>query len=467
MVLNAGLASELTIYTNAAVTNPAWELRRSDIFTASDISHGLMFRSSHPLGEGDRTTLIDGVSLKRLSIPGAPALTALLPEDDALGVPVFTNFTATFSENIFPGAGDITSSNTTDSSALSVSVPMLTTLTPTNGAVEAFTRADLIIAFNEPVMKGSGDFVIKRLSDHAPIETIDVDSGQVTVNRATVNIALSARLDPRSSYYVEVDTGAMSDLTGNPFSGIAGPSTWSFSTRTAISAPITGDADSGISTNITYTHTLDFGQGSPGALINDEQFDAYPEAVNGSLNFLRTVFTSTLADHPCNANHNVTGNLSNLMTDMLYNGGNDPGGTTTWTLTGLSPGTTYETRIYVRQWAVNPSRQAILVFDPDGAGLINDATRLINEDDATSAGMPTANQPYYISYTFTAVRGEDLVITATQTSFNNSWHHYGLSNQVSSAAPRPVEFRDITFSALPSARHANALQTKFDRGEHG
>jgi len=38
---------------------------------------------------------------------------------------------------------------------------------------------------------------------------------------------------------------------------------------------VTNDADSGISADNTYTHKLDFGQGSPGVLINGVQFDAY------------------------------------------------------------------------------------------------------------------------------------------------------------------------------------------------
>ncbi len=44
--------------------------------------------------------------------------------------------------------------------------------------------------------------------------------------------------------------------------------------------------------------------------------------------------------------------------------------------------------------------------------------------------MPAADDAYYISYTFTAVDGEDLVITVTQHNSNNSWHLYGLSNEI-------------------------------------
>jgi hypothetical protein len=113
---------------------------------------------------------------------------------------------------------------------------------------------------------------------------------------------------------------------------------------------ITGDADCGISADNTYTHKLDFGQGTPGALINGVQFDAYNAAANGTLNFNREVATGLLSDHAGNANHNVSGGLVDLLTDMYYNGNNAVDGTTTWTLSGLTAGYTYHTRIYSRQW---------------------------------------------------------------------------------------------------------------------
>jgi hypothetical protein len=192
---------------------------------------------------------------------------------------------------------------------------------------------------------------------------------------------------------------------------------------------ITNDADCGISTDKTYTHKLDFGTGSPGALINGVQFDAYNNAANGTLNFNREVATGLLSDHAGNANHNVSGGLVDLLTDMYYNGNNEAGGTTTWTLSGLTAGQTYDTRIYTRQWGVS-SRTVTMVFDPDGAGPISDSTGVINEDDATTVGFANANDAYYINYQFTAVAGEDLVITLTQDIYNESWHLYGLTNEI-------------------------------------
>ncbi|MCP4303842.1 MAG: hypothetical protein GY788_02970, partial [bacterium] len=195
---------------------------------------------------------------------------------------------------------------------------------------------------------------------------------------------------------------------------------------------ITGDEDCGITADNTYTHALDFGTGTPGALINGVQFEAYNAAASGTLNFNREAGSGALSDHGGNAAHNVAGSLADLLTDMYYNGNNAPGGTTTWTLSGLSAGQTYRTRIYTRQWGATDSRNVTFVFDPDGAGPMSDSTGRVSQDNAISTGFAFNNDAYYIDYRFTAVAGEDLVITVAQDNNNNSWHLYGLTNQEAS-----------------------------------
>lgn len=212
---------------------------------------------------------------------------------------------------------------------------------------------------------------------------------------------------------------------------------------------ISNDADSGISTANTYTHTLDFGQGTPGALINGVQFNAYNLAASGTLNFSRTATTGTLADHVGNVPSGISGALTDLMRDMYFNNTNTPGGTTTWTIAGLTAGVTYDTRIYTRQWSASTNqRVSSFVFDPDGAGPLSETTGAINQDDATTVGFAAENQPYYINYRFTAVEGQNLTITLTQANNNNSWHLYGLTNQVVPAVPEPMSAVLLGMGAL-------------------
>jgi len=67
VILDEGLGTELTIYTNGDVNNALWEARQTDEFLAAKDSYTLTFRTTHPIGSGDRTTLIDGVVLNLVS----------------------------------------------------------------------------------------------------------------------------------------------------------------------------------------------------------------------------------------------------------------------------------------------------------------------------------------------------------------------------------------------------------------
>jgi len=317
--------------------------------------------------------------------------------------------------------------------------PEILAVSPTNQASAVVLSPVLAITFDEPVIKGHGDLVIKQLDDDSIIETVPIGSGTVELSNDTVTIQTGTTLQPLTGYYVEIDSGAFIDLANNSFTGLSGSNHWRFTTmdEEAIRyVPITGDADSGISTNHFYTHLLDFGLGTPGALVNGVQFHSYDNAANGTLNFNRTITTGQISHHSGLANHPVTGGLADLLHDMYFNGVNEPGGTTRWTLSGLTPGQSYETRIYVRGWpASGAERRVNLQFDPDGAGAQGDETGFIDEDDATTVGFPDSDQAYYLSYSYTAGPEGILNITAIQQNYNHSWHLYGLSNQVSGPPP--------------------------------
>lgn len=200
---------------------------------------------------------------------------------------------------------------------------------------------------------------------------------------------------------------------------------------------ITNDADSGISTDNTYTHTLDFDTTTTGVTVNGVVFSGYNLAANGTLNFNRTIANGSLNHNAGTGIINATGNVTGLMGGFLFNNGPaiDGSGLQTYNISGLTAGTTYDARIYSSQWRDPPSRPNTLVFDPDGAGAISDSTGLIDQDDPTTVGLATGDA-YYINYRYTAVAGENLVITvANQSGSNASWHLYGFTNQV--VVPEP------------------------------
>ena len=194
--------------------------------------------------------------------------------------------------------------------------------------------------------------------------------------------------------------------------------------------PVWDDSHSGIEAYKLYTHTLDCGQGSPGAEINGVPFT---RVVVGDLplsNFDFQRSSGGRSDHSGNAAHNVSGNVANLFTDMLYNGSNDAGGTATYTLSGLTPGMTYDTRIYTRSWGTSAGgRVSTVSFDTNGDTVPEDSVTLY-EDNASQSppGFADHNQAYALSYTFVA-QSSKLDVQFAQQATNASWHFYGVSNE--------------------------------------
>ncbi|NQT52533.1 PEP-CTERM sorting domain-containing protein, partial [bacterium] len=164
------------------------------------------------------------------------------------------------------------------------------------------------------------------------------------------------------------------------------------------------------------------------ALVNGVQFD---QGLTGSLpaNFDYQVSSGGLTNHAGNANHNVTGQVVPLFTDMIYNGGNVANGTATLTFKNLVPGWYYDARVYTRSWGTTAgSRTSNITFDPDGIGPVSNV-RTIEEDDAAVAPPALAlNQSYAISYRFEA-QATEMTIEFDQIAVNASWHLYGVTNE--------------------------------------
>jgi endonuclease/exonuclease/phosphatase family metal-dependent hydrolase len=114
-----------------------------------------------------------------------------------------------------------------------VTPPTVTTLTPADEATNVSISTNLSVAFSEAVQKGTGNILIKKLSDNSIVQTINVTAANVVVagNIATITIN---PLVINTGYYVEIAAGAFKDLANNNFAGITGATTWNFATGTAI-----------------------------------------------------------------------------------------------------------------------------------------------------------------------------------------------------------------------------------------
>ncbi|MEG4310737.1 Ig-like domain-containing protein, partial [Microcoleus sp. AT10_D2] len=116
--------------------------------------------------------------------------------------------------------------------------PTAASFTPADNATNIAVAADLVVTLSEAVQKGTGNIVIKKVSDNSVVETIDVTSANVTVSGSTVTINPTADLAPSTEYYVEIASGAIKDSAGNNYAGITGPTSWNFTTLTASTLPI-------------------------------------------------------------------------------------------------------------------------------------------------------------------------------------------------------------------------------------
>jgi hypothetical protein len=108
--------------------------------------------------------------------------------------------------------------------------PFVSLFTPRDNAVRVSPNVNLVMTFAEIVEKNAGSILIKRSGDASIVETIAVDSPQVTVSGTVVTILPAEPFLETTGYYVEVSAGAFRDLAGNDFAGIHGGATWNFTT---------------------------------------------------------------------------------------------------------------------------------------------------------------------------------------------------------------------------------------------
>ena len=202
---------------------------------------------------------------------------------------------------------------------------------------------------------------------------------------------------------------------------------------------ISADADTGLTTTATYTHLLDFiADGSP-ATVNGVAFTA---ADRTGANYTSANISGEIPETSFNAGGAGTGatgaGLDKLLRDFYYNGVQNPNDMAeNITLTGLTPGTQYLTRIFYRQWDANEAntRNTVINFNEGtGTGSIT-----VNQDESENARM--------ITYSYTA--GPNGTLSIDFVEGNNavpaSWHHYGMSNEV--IIPEPAAMSLIGLGA--------------------
>lgn len=145
--------------------------------------------------------------------------------------------------------------------------PTVVSLNPAASVEGVAVNSNLIITFNEPVKKGTGEIVITGTSD---VLRIDVESDAVTIDKdmRIVTIAPPNDLEADEPYSVTLPKGMVTDLLGNEYMGLTG-NTWSFKTvgtsGLALSAvnPLPGSTDASLFTlGLTFAADISKGAGN-------------------------------------------------------------------------------------------------------------------------------------------------------------------------------------------------------------
>ena len=188
-----------------------------------------------------------------------------------------------------------------------LAAPIVASLAPPDDGTGVALNDNLVVTFSENVIKGTGNIVIRRLADNSLVETIDVNAANVTLSGTKATIDPSNDLASNTSYYVEIDAGAIKDTANNNFAGISGNSTWNFTAENVDTAapvitslsPADNSAFVAPVDNLTATFNENVLKGSGNITIRRLADNAVVESIAISSSLV-TVSGTTVSINPTN-----------------------------------------------------------------------------------------------------------------------------------------------------------------------
>jgi photosystem II stability/assembly factor-like uncharacterized protein len=135
--------------------------------------------------------------------------------------------------NNYTGITDKTTWNFTTVAPPDVTAPTVTALSPSDGASDVAIESNLVMTFTEEVVDDeTGAVIIRKMSDDSMVETIEILSGKITIDKEVITINPGNDLEASTEYYVEIAANVFKDDAGNFYSGISDKTTWNFTTLT-------------------------------------------------------------------------------------------------------------------------------------------------------------------------------------------------------------------------------------------
>jgi methionine-rich copper-binding protein CopC len=120
-------------------------------------------------------------------------------------------------------------------------VPELVKWTPNKETITG-NHPILLMTFKEDVVLGAGNVKVFKVGTTTPVLNLPVTAAMVSGKNVTItypsNSASVGGLDKNTDYYVTVDAGAVKDIAGNAFAGVADITAWTFKTGADFSTVI-------------------------------------------------------------------------------------------------------------------------------------------------------------------------------------------------------------------------------------
>jgi autotransporter-associated beta strand protein len=313
-------------------------------------------------------------------------------------------------------------------------------------AADSLLRANVatgIASYGGPLSGASGALLAKNgsgiLNFTSGTGTANAFSGNVDAQAGLLTFDADERLADTAALNVRAD--ATLAFAGTETVGsLAGAGTLAIGSY-VYAIPFTDETDCGLSSDKTYTHLLDFPANGNSATVNGVTFTA--AGASGSVGgyawaFSGSVPTGTLNSSPDDSTR--TG-IDRLLWDFQYGAQ----GNSTLTLSGLTPGKAYETRLYFRNYG-NSARLLDFTFAAGG----HEAGRLTYNPDTGAKGSRS-----WVGCRYAADAAGSVSITITNRSTTDTCHFYGLSNEELAAAAVPA--LTVAPAAGTSARFAGTV----------
>jgi len=110
--------------------------------------------------------------------------------------------------------------------------PIISQLSPANGATNVAASTNLVITFSEPIRAGTGNnnrINIFRVGTATPLETIRANNtSKVSITNQIVTIRPNALPATGVEIYITIEPGAFADNAGNTFDGFTATNRWRF-----------------------------------------------------------------------------------------------------------------------------------------------------------------------------------------------------------------------------------------------